>query len=258
MRIARMNWLQVGKYLKEDDRVVLPLGSVEQHAYLSLATDAILAERVSVDAADPLGIPVYPALPYGLTPYFMGYPGTVTLRPSTYARVVHDLLDSMAESGFRRIALVNGHGGNSTVESVAASWGGSRPEVRVLFHNWWKAPRTWSKARTIDPVGSHASWMENFPWTRLAEVTLPEGSKEQVSLDDRARLSPAEVRARLGDGSFGGYYERSDQEMMQLWAVAVQELRALLDGSWEEEDISGEGDVRDEVRVGPPFDVTES
>ena len=52
-RVADMNWMQVEDYLQFDNRCVLPLGSTEQHAYLSLATDALLAERVSLEAAEP-------------------------------------------------------------------------------------------------------------------------------------------------------------------------------------------------------------
>src|SRR5437763_16298354 len=108
-----MNWMQVEEYLQRDDRIVLPLGSTEQHAYLSLATDSILAERVAVEAAEPLGIPVLPALPYGLTPRFAAYPGSPTLTPATYLAVVRELLDSLPGQGFRRFLLVNGHGGNT-------------------------------------------------------------------------------------------------------------------------------------------------
>jgi creatinine amidohydrolase len=83
MRIADMNWMQVEDQVRRDHRCVLPIGSVEQHAYLSLCVDMILAERVSAEAAEPLGVPVYPAVPYGLTPYFSDFPGTLTLRLST-------------------------------------------------------------------------------------------------------------------------------------------------------------------------------
>ncbi len=64
MRIRDMNWMQVEEYLKRDDRCILPLGSTEQHAYLSLAVDAITAERVAVEAAESVGVPVFPALPF--------------------------------------------------------------------------------------------------------------------------------------------------------------------------------------------------
>ncbi len=84
MRIAEMNWKEVEAYLAHDDRCVVPLGSTEQHAQLSLAVDSILSERVAVEAAEPLGVPVFPGLAYGLTPYFTAYPGTVSLRLSTY------------------------------------------------------------------------------------------------------------------------------------------------------------------------------
>ena len=75
MRIADMNWMQVRDHAAQDDRAVLPIGSTEQHAYLSLAVDSILAERVALEAAEPLGIPVFPVVNYGLTPSFVGLSG---------------------------------------------------------------------------------------------------------------------------------------------------------------------------------------
>ena len=80
MRIAEMNWMQVEQHVKRDRRAVLPIGSTEQHAQLSLCVDVILSERVAVEAAEPLGIPVFPVIAYGFTPSFVDYAGTVTLK----------------------------------------------------------------------------------------------------------------------------------------------------------------------------------
>lgn len=74
MRISEMNWMDVEARVAEDDRCILPIGSTEQHAQLSLSVDSILAERVSVEAAEPLNVPVFPVMPFGLAPYFAGYP----------------------------------------------------------------------------------------------------------------------------------------------------------------------------------------
>jgi creatinine amidohydrolase len=232
MRISDMNWQQVEAYLAHDDRAVLPLGSTEQHAYLSLSVDSILSERVSVAAAEPLGVPVFPVLAYGITPAFRAYPGTLTLRVETYLRVVRELLDSLAASGFRRIVLVNGHGGNIPAQGLVGEWLADHPGLHVRFHNWWNAPRTWAKVQAIDPVASHASWMENFPWTRLADVAQPDQQKPMTDLDRLRQLGPAEARALLGDGNFGGRYQRPDADMQAIWDVAVAETRVVIDGPW--------------------------
>jgi creatinine amidohydrolase len=233
MNIRDMNWLQVEAYLRRDDRCVLPLGSVEQHGYLSLCTDQLLAERVASEAAAPLGVPVFPALPYGLAPYFQAYPGSMTLRVDTYVRVVRELLDGIRRSGFRRVLIVNGHGGNRPAAALAHEYGIDHPELRIRFHDWWAAPRTMAAVTALDANASHASWMENFPWTRLAGVELPSGSKPELDLDLLRVLPPAEVRAYVGDGNYGGAYARPDAEMLRIWSIAVEETRALLEGAWD-------------------------
>jgi creatinine amidohydrolase len=233
MRIAEMNWMQVEDYLRHDDRAVLPLGSTEQHAWLSLATDSILAERVATDACAPLGVPVFPVLPYGITPSFRAYPGTVTLPVATFLAVVRDLLNSLAADGFRRILVVNGHGGNSPVQGLLAEWAaGWAGGMQVRLHNWWNAPRVWARIQAIDPVASHASWMENFPWTRLAGVEVPDRQKPMIDLDRYRLLSPAQVREYLEEGSFGGRFARSDQDMAEVWQAAVEETRELVTSGW--------------------------
>jgi creatinine amidohydrolase len=136
VKVQDCNWMQLEQYLQDDDRIVLPLGSVEQHAYLSLAVDVILSERVSVEAAEPLGVPVMPALPYGITPYFAAYPGSPTLSADTYRRVVAELLESLYGQGFRRFLLVNGHGGNDPGGQAAAEWSTGHDDARTIWHNW--------------------------------------------------------------------------------------------------------------------------
>jgi creatinine amidohydrolase len=234
MRISDMNWMQVEHYLETDDRAVLPLGSTEQHSYLRLTVDCILPERVAEEAAEPLGVPVFPVLAYGVTPYFREFPGTISLRVETHLNVVRDILDSMAHSGFRRILIVNGHGGNGAVQQFAQEWGAAHPTCRVIFHNWWNAPRTWAKVQEIDPVASHGSWMENFPWTRLPNVSAPAAQRPMVDMARLRLLDPVGLRRYLGDGNYGGFYERPDADLLAIWSVAVAETRALLEHGWGE------------------------
>ena len=232
MKIAEMNWMQVEQYLKHDDRAVLPLGSTEQHAYLSLSTDSILAERVAMEAAEPLGVAVFPVMAYGITPYFMAYPGTVSLRVNTYMHVMRDMLESLTQHGFKRIAIVNGHGGNTPTQSVCGEFMRDHAGVRIKWHDWWNAPRVWAKVQAIDPVASHASWMENFPWTRLLNVVMPQEQKNPIDLARVRQLNPIDLRAYLGDGNYAGVYQRSDEDMLALWQAGVEETRAVIEEGW--------------------------
>jgi creatinine amidohydrolase len=83
-----------------------------------------------------------------------------------------------------------------------------------------------------DPVASHASWMENFPWTRLDGVVAPSQMKPMIDLNLMRTMGPEAVRTYLGDGNFGGYYERADEDMLAIWAIAVEETRELLERGW--------------------------
>ncbi len=228
-----MNWMMVEEYLRRDNRAVLPLGSTEQHAYLSLSVDSILAERLAVEAAEPMGVPVFPVLAYGITPYFRAFPGTITLRVETYMSILHDILDAMAEQGFKRILIVNGHGGNTRAQGLVAEWMADHPGVRIKFHNWWNAPKVWAQVQAIDPVASHASWMENFLWTRLENIEMPAEQKPMSDLEKLRRLDPKSLREYLKDGNYGGFYQCDDEEMMKIWRTGVEETRAVLAEPWD-------------------------
>lgn len=232
MKISDSNWFEIESYLRTNDLAVLPLGSTEQHAHLSLSVDSILSERVANDAAAPLGVPVFPVLAYGLTPYFMAFPGSVSLRLTTYAAVVRDILDSLYATGFRRVLIVNGHGGNSPVQPVTMEWMAEHQDARCRFHDWWKAPATWDAVQSVDPVASHASWMENFPWTRLEGRDMPTQQKPYVNFNKLRDRNAAGVRAEIGDGNYGGYYQKPDEDMQRIWDVAVSETRELMTGEW--------------------------
>jgi creatinine amidohydrolase len=227
-----MNWMQVEEYLRTDDRAVVPLGSTEQHGYLSLMVDTLNPERLAEEVAAPMGIPVFPAVPYGLAPYFSAFPGTVTLRVDTYVNLVRDILDSLSRAGFRRILLLNGHGGNAPARSFALQWMAENPGHQVRIHDWWRGPKTVAKIRAVDPEGAHASWMENFPWTRIAGVSLPEGRKEPIDPSLKSVLDPPAFKEYIGDGNHGGAYQRSDDEMMAIWEIAKEEVRDALEGGW--------------------------
>jgi creatinine amidohydrolase len=238
MKVYDCNWLQLEDYLRRDDRIVLPTGSTEQHAYLSLGTDNILAERAAVEAAEPLGVPVLPVLPYGLTPAFAAFPGSPSLRVETLLAVLRDLLDSLYGQGFRRFLLVNGHGGNVPAASLAREWAAGHADAQAIFYSWWENEEFDALTQEIDPetrFGTwHAAWLENFPWTRLERVEIPDERKPPADSRAMRVADPEGVRRLLGDGSFGGPYQRPDEEMLRIWELVVAGVRDVLENAWRD------------------------
>jgi creatinine amidohydrolase len=226
VRIRDLNWMQVEEYLASDDRIVLPVGSTEQHAYLSLETDNILAEQAAIEAAEPLGVPVLPVIPYGVNG-FTAYPGSPSLTDATLIAVASEVVDSLLGQGFKRILVVNGHGGNT---NPGQAWTQSRGDEAVVWHELWDG-RPDEIAAEIDADFDHASWSENFPWTRLPGVEMPTERKPPVVWPEHER-GPLAVRKALGDGSFGGLYQRSPEDEARLWDAAVQSIRERLQ-KWE-------------------------
>jgi len=220
--------MQLQEYLTRDDRVVLPVGSTEQHAYLSLETDNVIAERLAVEAADGLGVPVLPVLPYGVTG-FVAFPGSPTLAPETFANVVRDIVDSLHRQGFRRFLVANAHSGNKPEHPAIRNWIASHRDAELVWHEVWDGPPD-ALAAEIDADFDHASWSENFPWTRLPGVQSPSTRKPPVvppTVD-----TPEMWREALGDGSFGGPYQRPDADVLRVWEAAVEQLRERLENGW--------------------------
>jgi creatinine amidohydrolase len=158
-------------------------------------------------------------LAYGVTPRFAAYPGSLSFDPETYVATLLQLVGSLRSQGFGRILIVNGHAGNSVAAEHVTGDG-------VIWHDWWASEAQQRLIEEIGVEGRHASWTENFPWTRLEGVDLPAEHKPLVEL--ALDWTPDQYREALADGSFGGAYVRPDEEMLQLWAAAVEEVRALL------------------------------
>ncbi|MEI7849194.1 MAG: creatininase family protein, partial [Chloroflexota bacterium] len=83
MRFEDLNWMDVEEYLKQEDRLIIILGATEQHGYLSLLTDVRIPMALADAASQSSGVMIAPTLNFGCSPYFLAYPGTISLRVST-------------------------------------------------------------------------------------------------------------------------------------------------------------------------------
>jgi creatinine amidohydrolase len=161
-----MSWPEVAKLVKQKKMVLIPVGSIEQHGpHLPLNCDLTAASEVSLRVARKIGAVVAPPIVPGVSTHHMPFPGTITLSPSTFIKLVKEYCGSLSRHGFMDLVLVNGHGGNSASLTIASAE--ARVEldpVRVYHVNWWEfIPRDLGAAMSFE-AGYHAngpetSWM---------------------------------------------------------------------------------------------------
>ena len=92
MRYEDVNWFDLDRYLKTDDRLMLVIGACEQHGYLSMLSDVKIPLSLADAASKQTGVPIAPPLNFGISPYFLNYPGTLSLRVSTFLDLIEDLV----------------------------------------------------------------------------------------------------------------------------------------------------------------------
>lgn len=124
--LPEMTWAEVSDLLDETDMVIVPVASTEQHGpHLPLATDSIQATEIARRTVARLGeegitVVAGPTICFGVSPYHMPFPGTINLSSDTLKAVIKEVCQSLYQHGFRRFALLLGHGGNYAVMQVAA------------------------------------------------------------------------------------------------------------------------------------------
>ena len=220
MRFEELNWMDVENYLKRDNRLIVVLGSCEQHGYLSLLTDTKVPTALADAVSRETGALVAPPLNFGNSPYFLTYPGTISLRISTYINVVEDIIRSVYGYGFRRILILNGHGGNEPVQARLSELANELDGIRLSWYSWWTSGKIKEIAKKNNIPTTHASWLEAFKFTQITD--LPQNPKEEVINGGRI-LSGEETRQSAGDGNFGGPYKVADSIMEHVFDICVQE-----------------------------------
>jgi creatinine amidohydrolase len=224
MRLEDLNWMDVEEYLKQEDRLILILGTIEQHGYLSLATDVRIPQVLADAASHKTGVLVAPPVNYGVSPYFLTYPGSLSIRLSTFLDTVEDIVRSAYKQGFRRILVLNGHGGNDPARGRLVEVANELSGLKLAWYAWWTSHSVEELAIRHELKCYHASWMEAFPFTRVAE--LPEGNKVPPAY--QGLLNAEETRAAYGDGVFGGPYQVAPEIMDELFAACLEDVLHLL------------------------------
>lgn len=223
MRLQLMSWPEVEKHLKTSTGIIMPIGATEQHGPTGLiGTDAICAETIAWRVGELVEAVVGPTLTVGMSEHHMHFPGSITLRPTTLATVVRDVILSVVRHGFRRVFFINGHGGNTAsinagffeayAEAPKLVEGGD--EVRCRCAEWWYTESALALAQELfgDRDGDHASASE----VSVAAAAYPDHVKRADLAAEPAPSThvygPADFRRRYPDGRMDSHPDLASVE----------------------------------------------
>jgi creatinine amidohydrolase len=237
-------WPDVDAYLAHKQSIIIPIGSTEQHGPNGvMGTDFMTAELLAEEVGRLTNTLVAPTLTVGSAQHHMGFPGSMTIRPSTMIALLDDWILSLKRHGFTRLFFINGHGGNIAPATTAfcevyarASMAkpSNEPTVLCRLANWWMGPKT---ARLIDDLygqddGVHATASE----VSLIQYAYPEAIRAMPPGSPPAsKGGPADIydgydyRRRFPDGRIGSNTDRSNPtDGGLIYRCAADELADLL------------------------------
>ena len=213
MLLHLSTWQEIEAYLQRSKAVVVPIGSNEQHGPTGLlGTDWLCPEIIAHEAQKSSDLLIAPTFNIGMAQHHLGFPGTISLRPTTFIAAIGDWCRSLAAHGFEKIYFLNGHGGNvATIEAAfselyaEASFAGRERGFACKLKNWWELSGVNALAHRQFPTGhgSHATPSE----IAVTQWAYPDSIKSANYAPQIAPTGPIreakDFRARYPDGRMG-------------------------------------------------------
>jgi creatinine amidohydrolase len=175
---------------KESAIVFLPTSATEQHgAHLPVGTDSIilatLIDRiVNGQTFDPGSLIFAPQLRIGKSNEHMGFAGTLTFGTQTYYALLHDVVGSIARSGFRKLVLFNSHGGNTDMLNLISRDLRIDFSLDVFVFDWWFTP-FWAKGlQDLKQSGKYGVFHACELETSLMLHAQPESVHMELAVDE--------------------------------------------------------------------------
>jgi creatinine amidohydrolase len=198
--LQEKSWQDVEEYLKKDDRIIIPVGSTEQHGtFAALGTDTYVASTLAEDASDKTGVLVTPPVWYGWSPHHLARPGTVSVRAEVLIELLSDMIESLASHGFKNFVVINGHRiVNISWMQIAAERAQRENQVKVAIFDPAFMSKEISKELGFGPIG-HAEEIEiSHMLYRYPELVDIEKAKDNPKKDEPLyHLDPHDPRDTL-------------------------------------------------------------
>lgn len=246
-RLADLTWPEIAELRDSAPVAIVPLGACEQHGRgLAQRTDTTRAEVVADLIAEALSpkVVVAPTIPVGVSGHHMAFPGTLTLSPLTLQAVIHDLVSSLYQHGWRKVYVLTGHGGNNaTVEVAVTRLRGDFTDLHIAWSGITAVVADLGKELGSSTIAGHSSEIETAQAMFvdkdlvLAE-RLTKGSASLADLSPAGRLSrshpgihfPQDYDTLSPAGNLGDGRQATVDIGERLVRTAVERIAEFIDG----------------------------
>jgi creatinine amidohydrolase len=199
---GQLTWPEVNAAVRADRVAIFPVGSVEGHGrHLPIDTDARLCEEVCRQVGQAISeeVVVLPSLAYGVSPHHIDFPGTLSITEPTYVRLLAEIMEDLVHHGFRRILVVNGHGGNHAGAEMATREVALRhPEVLCAAIAFFLLPGFKQRKMEVSP-GKDAGFNGHADFVETSMYLAVDG--DSVNMDYAEQGPTAEgIKGRLPTG----------------------------------------------------------
>jgi creatinine amidohydrolase len=135
----QLSWTRIEERAQRGDVVVIPVGVIEQHGHhLPVDTDAFIPEQMTLEAARRNEhILPGPTVQFGYTPSNKNFPGSISLSAETWIQLIRQVVQGVAQAGFTRIALLNGHGGQVVLSRLTSAILQDEDDIAVVAMDWF-------------------------------------------------------------------------------------------------------------------------
>lgn len=207
MELYYSSWPEVESYLKSNNKIIIPVGSTEQHGPTgAIGTDFLTAWSIAIEVGQRTNTMVGSPLTVGMALHHMDFPGTVSLKPSTFILYLKEVIASYVKHGFKNITFINGHGGNiAPITSAFSEYLDQDQTVHLALWNWWhhEEVRQYEEKHFADKNGFHATCGE----ISVTQYCFPQSIPKNADFPyfDTVKksswpLSPSQFRKTFPDG----------------------------------------------------------
>ena len=234
---AKLSWSELGALAARPPHMVIwPVGSIEQHGrHLPVDVDVRNCWEVATGVSARTGVPLVPALPFGDSRHWEGWPGTLTLQPETMIQVILDVCDGIVRTGFRRLLLLNGHIGNNPALAVIEGKIRDRfPGLQVRALSWWDiSPRVVEQMYADSIEGTLKSFHANDGETSVYMTHSPDLVHLELAVDEpvdyERPVFSYHSRKLTGSGCVGRPRRASAEKGRRVLAWAIEDIAALVE-----------------------------